>query len=359
MNLYFYKGKYPSFLLVNTLGWSAYFIIDTLVISEPYTLNKFSFFLENTLLVAIGFLITCALRFSYKKYQYRTKPLSKVLVYLISASFLAGALWYATMVAALLIFRPDDKNTIQHAFTFQFTVYKLAAVIPTMTSWSLLYFGIKFWFEWSLEKERAEKADYLAQSAQLQMLRYQINPHFLFNSFSSLRALIRTDKDKAEEMVTKLSEFYRYSLSTRNSKEVPLIDEIEAINLYFELEKIRFGNKIESQIEIDPLAEDYPVPAFLIHPLIENAIKYGMKTSPLPLKINLKAEVEKTKLRITVTNTGSWFDDGDNKEAHGTGAGLANIKSRLDFSYPNNHKFEIIKEADSVKILIEITRTIK
>ena len=356
MNLYFYNGRYPSFWFVNITSWAIFFLVDTFIVSVSDTFSSLSNFVENTTLIIIGFLITCGFRFIYKNYDYRNKPLSKVLGYIVLISTLGGLLWYASMVVALLFFRPQDIRTIQVVLTFRFTTYKLTGVIPLMTTWSLFYFGIKFWFAWSLEKERAEKADLLAQSAQLQMLRYQINPHFLFNSFSSLRALIRTDREKAEEMITKLSEFYRYSLSTRDSKEVPLIEEIDAINYYFEIEKIRFGSKIEFDIDIDPLAEEYPIPGFLIHPLVENAIKYGMKTSPSPLRIMLQADVEKGRLKICISNTGKWFSQDKESKEHGTGTGLTNIRSRLEYSYPGNHKFEIAEEEGEVKVYIEIKK---
>jgi LytS/YehU family sensor histidine kinase len=223
----------------------------------------------------------------------------------------------------------------------------------------MLYFGIKFWLDWSQEKDRAEKLDLLAQSAQLQMLRYQVNPHFLFNSFSSLRALIRTNQEKAEEMVSKLSEFYRYSLTSKNNSEVPLIEEIEAIEHYFEIEKIRFGNKLDINISIDPLAEEYPIPCFLIHPLTENAIKYGMKTSSLPLKIKIEANVKKNRLIICISNSGKWVKHSDNVNVYGTNTGLANIKSRLEYSFPNNHKVEFKEEDGFVKVIIEIQKEMK
>lgn len=356
MHLYFYKGKYPSFWLVNISSWIVFFLVDTFIVSVSDSLQNLSNFSENSILIVVGFLITCGFRYIYKSYQYRNKPLLRVLGYIVLISILGGILWYTSMVIALLIFRPQDLNTIKVVLTLRYTTYRLTGVIPLMTTWSLFYFGIKFWFEWSLEKERAEKADLLAQSAQLQMLRYQVNPHFLFNSFSSLRALIRTDREKAEEMITKLSEFYRYSLTTRDSKEVPLIEEIDAINYYFEIEKIRFGNKIEFVINVDPLAEEYPIPGFLIHPLVENAIKYGMKTSAIPLKIALKADVEKGKLVICISNSGSWFSQEKNPKEHGTGTGLSNIKSRLEYSYPGNHKFDILEEDGVVKVIIEIKK---
>jgi len=355
MNLYFYKDRYPSFWYVNILGWLAYFFVDTFIVSVSDVLKSVSMFCENTILIIIGFLITCGFRYFYKKYQYRTKPLVGVFGYVLLVSIIGSAIWYGCMLIALLLFRSWDVKTIEVVLTFRYTAYRFTGVVPLMTSWSLLYFGIKFWFEWSIEKERAEKADLLAQSAQLQMLRYQVNPHFLFNSFSSLRALIRSDREKAEEMVTKLSEFYRYSLSTKNSKEVTLIEELDAINYYLDIEKIRFGNKIEFHLNVEPLAEEYPIPSFIVHPLIENAVKYGMRTSPEPLIIVFSANVEKGKLFIEISNTGKWISEKESG-GHGTGTGLNNIKSRLEYSYPGKNKFSVSEADGKVIVQIEILR---
>jgi two-component system, LytTR family, sensor kinase len=232
-------------------------------------------------------------------------------------------------------------------------------IFPLLTTWSLLYFGIKFWIDLLEERERSQKASLLAQSAQLQMLRYQINPHFLFNSFSSLRALIRIDQNKAENMLSKLSEFYRYTLVAKNNTEIPLIEEIEAITHYAEIEKIRFEDKIEFEFNIDSLAEEYPIPSFLIHPLVENAIKYGMKTSEMPLKIWINASVENNWLIIQIINSGKFIKNGNDEGHVGTGCGLLNIKNRLAYSYPYKNKFEINEQDGKVYATVKIFKDLK
>ena len=152
-----------------------------------------------------------------------------------------------------------------------------------LISWSVLYFGIKFFLEWDLQKDKAEKAIALAQSAQLQMLRYQLNPHFLFNSLNSVRALIAENKDTAKHMITELSEFLRYSLLSRNYSDVPLQDELDALKHYLAIQKKRYEDKLEVSFHIEPEVKEFPILCFLLHPLVENAVKYGMQTSPLPL----------------------------------------------------------------------------
>jgi len=188
------------------------------------------------------------------------------------------------------------------------------------------------------------------------MLRYQLNPHFLFNSLNSIRALIDEDKRNAKNMITELSEFLRYSLISKNYSDVPLIDEIEAVKHYLSIEKKRFEEKLNIKIKIDPLAEDYPVLSFLIHPIIENAIKYGMQTSSLPLKIYVGAKVRNNRLLIEVRNSGKWIEAQGNNNLPSTGIGLKNVQLRLQNAFPNSHSFKIEKNKNDVCIKIEIEK---
>ena len=228
---------FPSFWLVNTVGWIIFIVLDTIL--SPQIWNSPYRMFTNAIEWTAGYFVTIGLRTVYRNYSYQTKSFTKILVFLLIASQVAAFLLYIiSHTVYLIIEHPDFYKTMKIFLSFRYLSYKQTQLMPLMTTWSLLYFGIKFWLALSKERERAEKADLLAQSAQLLMLRYQVNPHFLFNSFSSLRALIRTDKNKAEEMVTQLSEFYRYTLVTRNNTEVPLSEETDAIMHYFDIEKI-------------------------------------------------------------------------------------------------------------------------
>jgi LytS/YehU family sensor histidine kinase len=225
--------------------------------------------------------------------------------------------------------------------------------------WSTIYFGYKFWEVWNEQKIRTERERLLAQAAQLEMLRYQLNPHFLFNTLSSLRALVRVNIEKAEEMITQISEFLRYSLLEGKNSEVPLSKEIEIVKHYLDIEKVRFGDKLIIDYQIDQLAEDYPVPVFLIHPLIENAIKHGMKSNILPLKIVLKAEVSDGSLNIDVINTGKWIESVPKEDTNNTGTGLKNTLKRLEHAYPNNHTFEILKGENTVHVRMKVKKELE
>ena len=158
-------------------------------------------------------------------------------------------------------------------------------------------------------------------------------------------------------MLNRISEFLRYSLSTNNSQEVPFSEELKAIKEYYEIEKIRFEEKIDFKFNIAPLADDFPIPVFLIHPLIENAIKYGMDTCSGALQIELNATVAGHTLTIEIINNGRWVES--SKGNNGTGMGLQNVQKRLQHAFPNNHKFDIIKNDGKIIGILEITRELE
>jgi len=243
--------------------------------------------------------------------------------------------WYSTYIT----FQRILSETWWHSFV--------------LGTWSALYFVIKLWIEWNLQKDLADKANALAQSAQLQMLRYQLNPHFLFNALNSIRALIEEDKIKAKSMITELSEFLRYSLISKNYKNVPFKEELKAIEHYFKIEKKRFEDKLQVVINVEEKAEDFPVLSFLVHPLVENAVKFGMQTSSMPLQICLNAKIKNNGLILEVTNSGQWVEK-NHLNNNGTGTGLKNIKERLENAFPGNHNFEIKKNENQVKVVIKI-----
>ena len=304
-----------------------------------------------------GFLITLLMRYVYRGIHYQKRSILTLSLIVIGCS-ITGAnirLWADSLI--LRHFLPPESFVPITVIVYLRRIWShLFIFLP----WSTLYFVIKFWLEWRLQQERTEKANALAQSAQLQMLRYQLNPHFLFNSLNSIRALIDENKKDAKAMITELSEFLRHTLISKNYADVPLHNEIEAIRHYFAIEKKRYEDKIDVGIDIDPLAEDYPVLSFLIHPLVENAIKYGMKTSPIPLKIRIHAQVNDNILKIKVSNTGKWLKPATEKEQMlmGTGTGLENVRQRLENAFPERYQFKTSEKDGWVHIQIEIRKSI-
>ena len=329
-----------AFWICHTLGWLAYAGSSALMSFRgrwtdfPSLLLFFAPYLG-------GFLACLPLRFVYQKIRLHERSLAFFILTALTASFIGTQIWLG--ISYLLGLVIESPNESRMPFIQMYSAYIINGGIPLL-GWTSLYFGIKTRREWKRQERRTERANSLAQAAQLQMLRYQLNPHFLFNAMNSIRALIDEDEAKAREMVTELSEFLRYSLVSKAFADVPLKDEIAAVRHYLAIQKKRYEDKLEVAYDIEPEAGDFPVLSFLVHPLIENAVKYGMRTSPMPLRVRLSASVKDGVLRVEVCNSGRWLDPGrDAQEPRpaGTGTGLDNVRRRLDNVFPGRHRFEI------------------
>jgi hypothetical protein len=196
--------------------------------------------------------------------------------------------------------------------------------------------------ELAAQKEKAAHATALAQQAQLQMLRYQLNPHFLFNALNSIRAMILEDGMRARQMVTELAEFLRYSLDGRE-QESTIDDELQAIDNYLAIQRIRFEERLDVAVTVDPEARRAVVPCFLIHPLVENAVKHGMQSSAMPLRVEIEVRRLADGLSVRVSNTGrlGGAAPAEGTRSEGTGTGMKNIAQRLKLAFPGRHSFGI------------------
>jgi hypothetical protein len=339
-----------SFWHFQIFGWAIYAAAQLLLGQVASGISQ-KYFTRVVIECVIGLALTIPLRYYYQKIRFQEIPILNIILRIMISSLLFSFTWlYLYDVAIYLIY---GKATALYAVEAQWRASTVAKMYPIPFGWSALYFGVKYWMAWEAEKERKEKANELAQYAMLQMLRYQLNPHFLFNALNSIRALIDEDIIVARTMITELAEFLRYSLLSRDRSDIMLHDEIGAIKLYISVEKRRYEDKLDVSYEIEPRTENYAILSFLIQPLVENAIKYGMKTSPLPLRVKITSSLPEGKLRISVINTGRWIPPSNNGGT-GTGTGLENVKARLARAFPGRYKFETFEENGEVHAVIEL-----
>jgi PAS domain S-box-containing protein len=206
------------------------------------------------------------------------------------------------------------------------------------------------------ERHRAEEAQRRFVEAQLETLRYQINPHFLFNVLNSLDALSRTDPGRITELVQQLSRYLRSTLSSRESGLTPLKREMSTIESYLSLEKVRFEEDLDVSVSMPGEIGDTMVPELLVQPIVENAVKHGMKTSALPLRVDVACRAAGEYVRIEITNTGKWITRDASAGAGKGGIGLENIRTRLKLTYGDRHGLDIGESGDRVVVAIEIPR---
>jgi two-component system LytT family sensor kinase len=224
----------------------------------------------------------------------------------------------------------------------------------------LLFLSAAFYFTYlklqsARQLEVMHKSETLAKDVQLKMLRYQINPHFLFNVLNSIYTLIDENTGKAKKLVLDMSDYYRYTLN-KQEQTISIEKEVESIVKYLEIQKTRFEEEFQYEISVDEEVKSTLIPSFLIHLLIENAVKYGTKTAKQKLIIHLSAGLVNKMLLIRVSNTGKLLSapsDSD-KNIDGTGNGIENLKNRLGLYYNDNYSFSLKAEDGWVVATIEI-----
>jgi hypothetical protein len=196
---------------------------------------------------------------------------------------------------------------------------------------NMILFHVSYARRAAIQQERQlAEAQLAAQQAQLAALRYQLNPHFLFNALNSISALIVTKRnDDAEEMTEKLSSFLRTSLNAEPSELIPLEEELSLTEEYLSIESVRFGDRLGIDVQCSEEACNALVPSFLVQPLVENAVKHGVARSTTPVEIRIAAALDHGALKVTVSNDITREDAVELPDSEGAGVGIDNVRHRL------------------------------
>ncbi|WP_411358413.1 sensor histidine kinase [Pseudidiomarina salilacus] len=283
-----------------------------------------------------GFLLTVPLRYLYRRIWER--PPWLLIVVVLGASYVSASIWAVI-----------DNATYWEVYKFGFRpesnwfYFKNAlAKFYIMLSWSGLYFGIKYYQMLQDEKQKALMATSMAHQAQLKMLRYQLNPHFLFNTLNAISTLILIkENDLANRMMTKLSSFLRFSLDNEPIKKIPLQREIDALMLYLDIEKVRFDERLQVAIDITAEAEKAMVPSLFLQPLIENSIKYAIAKLEDGGVIAIQATREADDLVLVISDNGPGCAEPEKLLQKAGGVGLANTRDRLQALYGKSYSFTL------------------
>jgi len=213
-----------------------------------------------------------------------------------------------------------------------------------MLVWSALYFAIKYYRVFQEVRESALKSAAMAHEAQLKMLRYQLNPHFLFNTLNAISTLILEQQTElANRMVTRLSSFLRYSLDNDPMQKITLKQELAALQLYLDIEKVRFEDHLNLHIDVSEEAQNAMIPSLLLQPLVENAIKYGIARSEEDGNLRIAARVFAGDLLMELSDDGPGVDLDAGEIPEAKGVGLRNTRERLKELYGNQHSFRLSK----------------
>ena len=330
--------KLISFWPMQISGWG-FSLLFPLVIWLTQTISDPSLIWLSSTRPISGFLVTLALRTYCSKVSQRGINPYLLMPVLLIAAIVIG---WAELKGATQLCQLSGLPDVSHQIWVGIWVYRSA----TLLVWLLLYFGIKSFVRHSeIERE--------FQRSEVRLLRSQVNPHFLFNALTTIMA-VRKDEEKVDLVTQSLADYLHFSLSQEEEDQVshPLGQELEALEDYLQVEKIRFQGNLESCIDATEEARAARVPSALIQPLLENAIKYGQQTSPLPLRIAIAAHLAEGKLHLTVENSGHWVEP---RATRYSGIGIDNLRKRLHLLYGDQARLSFDRSSSAVKVHVSIT----
>lgn len=327
--------KEATFWSFQFFGWTGYFLVRMFqAITNQQDPSAVS--IQYLAAVIIGVSMTIVMRHVYR--IVRDRPLFLVLPVVIMLCAAFGLLFSSLELALAPVLVPGIAPFAGLAL-FGNAMFEATVLF----AWSAIYFGYYYYTGLQEQKAQVLQATAMAHQAQLKMLRYQLNPHFLFNTLNAISTLV-LDKaeDDANKMLTKLSSFLRYTLVNQPTQRISLDQELYALGLYLDIEKVRFQDRLTIEYDIDENAKTALVPSLILQPLIENAIKYAIAPSIEGGTIAVCAKIEGDQLLLALKDTGPGLEDIHHIVSQsGSGVGIANTKERLSQIYGDKHEFRL------------------
>jgi len=328
------------FWIFQVLFWIASALSLKVMVQTFLTVDEASVIILGRILT--GLVITTVLHLAYQSlWMERAKRWVKWLsIFFLNIGFcFAGAAFWVEMIRHGAMELPAESPFFSMAL----------ARFYSLLLWNIAYFGVSFILNYHSLKLEAAEAKLATRSSELKQLQSQLNPHFLFNALT----LVQNKIDPAspgQEVVQMLSDYLRYSLATAKPLE-PLGRELDALESYLEIQRARFTGNLDCFIEASPAALQVLVPPMLVQPLLENAFKFGPRTSAMPMRIEVTAAIENDVLQVAVANTGCWVPPGSGDSL---GSGLANLRRRLFLLLGEAATLEVLEKPQTVVVMIRI-----
>lgn len=342
----FFANKNQAFWRLQLVGWGGAMLLRSM--SSLANQQPLSFLVLVLIATITGFSISLILAVIYRQLITQRPLVTWGVTALLVLPFAVGL--HAFIDAWVIsLYRSESDASFAQLFIGVF--YLDAALLG---AWSALYYAINFFLQVEEQNDQMIRLENQATSAQLAMLRYQLNPHFLFNTLNSISTLVLLKQtEPANAMLSRLSSFLRYTLINEPAGRVTVAQEVETLKLYLDIERMRFEDRLRTEFRIDPETEKGLLPSLLLQPLVENAIKYAVSPQESGAEITVITQLIGQNLRITVSDTGPGLQSNttdnrlsgvtyDGGEPVSTGVGLANIKDRLVQAYGENHRFETV-----------------
>ena len=342
----FFGNKNRAFWRLQFLGWGGAMLLRAM--SSLANAVPLSFLVIVIIATITGFSISLILSVIYRALLGRRA----LITWGVTAVVLAIAVGLYAFIDSWVVslYRANAESSFAQLFLGVFYLD-----LTLLGAWSALYYAINFYIQVEEQNDQLLHLENQATSAQLAMLRYQLNPHFLFNTLNSISTLVLLKQtEPANAMLSRLSAFLRYTLINEPTGRVTVAQEVETLKLYLDIERMRFEERLRTRFDIAEAAEPALMPSLLLQPLVENAIKYAVSALEDGAEITVHADVIGTVLRIVVSDTGPGLKPGSdpadlfgvNHDAgaagtQSTGVGLANIRDRLAQAYGEQHRFTI------------------
>jgi len=346
----FLQSRNNQFLSLQVIGWIGWVILFRIRdMGVEHALPLYMYFID----AISGLLLTYILRYVYRS-VWEKSIITRILTVLI-ASYAIALVWQPIKNATSFYYWDEFDKVMEWGYIAYFNGI-LGYSYFLMIGWSAMYFGIKYYQLLQEEKQKSIRANSMAHEAQLRMLRYQLNTHFLFTTWNAISTLILESRNEsANAMIGKLGSFLRYSLDTDPMQKVDLEHEISTMKLYLEIEQVRFEDRLRVEYDIDELSGSASVPSLLLQPLVENSIKYAVAASETGGTIRIKSRVFAQELLLEISDDGPGLDMSDGKPLEFRGVGIKNTRERLQEIYGKDHscKFGNV-EPSGLKISIRI-----
>jgi len=348
---WFFANKDRMFWILQAAGWLGFFFIHVFSQSTILAGRTPESLIYSATSALVGFLTTSILLRPVFRFARRHGPALMLLMAGFATVVMTIAMAAIKAQAIIQIF-PTGEEWMQNRGAMMGTDNFFLILVPDMpvnlfllTSWAGFYFGINYYLTLRDETERALQSARLADQAQLKMLRYQLNPHFLFNTLNAISTLVlEKDGRHANEMLTQLSSFLRYSLDSDPLQKTTLAEELRALELYLNIERTRFGPRLTFTKNIDEETREAMVPSLILQPAIENAIKYAIGKMEDGGEIAITAQRDGKMLCLQVCDNGPEAPQNPESllaDKQGTGVGLINMRERLTHLYGDDCSFNL------------------
>lgn len=297
----------------------------------------------------VGILLSHLYRTLIVKWSWQTLGILRLIPRVLIASLVFGVIFFLIQTVVTDYFieeaKPSSLYTLSHIFDFV-SNWSLICLL-----WSLIYFSYQYFENYRTQEIKSLRLAAAATEFELNMLKTQLNPHFMFNAMNSIRALVDENPDQAKVAITRLSNLLRSSLSLEKEKFIPLKDELGIVEDYLALEKIRYEERLRTVLDVTNESESCPVPPMMIQTLIENAVKHGISKLKEGGEISLHAIKVEGKLRVTIKNPGIIDKSGS------SGHGLRNTHERLNLLYADSASLSMWEHDKTVTVMVELPFT--